>query len=399
MMRKTRKAKRAKTYQYTSQPLGWNLSTPVTYSKEDAYVQTTRATNLQVNSSLPFNAEPVLSVLVSNLITPVTEYFVRNHGPVPLPTGSGDQMDYQFVTELPSGIYTRTLRQVMDGSPVARSEATLICAGNRRNELSKIIPIDGVPWDSGAIGNAVWGGVSLRLFLLSILKPGDYIQDAHVEFEGADYSPEEEREGTPGLGFVASVPLHHILCDMENRILLCVYQNEMPLTPDHGWPLRAIIPGFIGARSVKWLKRMTLRRGHATSYFMLQDYKLYSPDVIDEPSSDQWQNLPPIMDYPVNSIIGKVERTDTALKVAGYAVAGGGRTIVRVRVNNTEASLIEPNPYTWALWTVDLCANTTEKICCVAMDNAGNSQPTESVWNIGGVLANGVDCVTFKNKI
>jgi sulfite oxidase len=387
-------SRRVRARKLEATAIGWTLITPHEYKDEEAYVASTRSRTLKVNGEQPFNAEPDLEVLVGPiqkpaLVTPVENYYVRNHGPVPLPR-STDQSTFQFQIDMGPVSHTRTVGQLYGEFPATTSECTLMCAGNRRNELSEICPIDGVPWDSGAIGNSVWGGISLRRVLTALL-PRDLGPDVHVEFEGADFSPEEAENGRPHLGFLSSMSLLTVLSDLEDRILLCTEQNGIPLTPDHGWPLRLIVPGVIGARSVKWLKRISLRRGPSDGFFVLQDYKIYPPKLL-KPTAADWLSLPPVFDYPVTAVISHVQKGESYATVTGYAAAGGGRSIIRVQVNGVEAKISEPNRFTWALWQANLPGPVKGTVCCVATDDAGNRTPDKSTWNVGGILANGIDC-------
>ena len=137
--------------------------------------------------------------------------------------------------------------------------ATLQCAGNRRAGLMAIRDIPGeAPWGPGATGTATWTGVALAdVLALAGPRPGA----AHVGFEGADSCP----EASPPQRFGGSIPL-----DKARRpeVLLAWAMNGEPLPPVHGAPLRVVVPGYIGARSVKWLERIEVARaspGRATS--------------------------------------------------------------------------------------------------------------------------------------
>jgi sulfite oxidase len=95
-----------------------------------------------------------------------------------------------------------------------------------------------------------------------------HLESTYVELESADISPEETSLGST-LGYAAGLPLGYVL-NRKNEVLLSYQMNGVDLTQAHGFPLRAIVPGQIGARSVKWLYKVTLLPQPSSSYFMQQ---------------------------------------------------------------------------------------------------------------------------------
>jgi Oxidoreductase molybdopterin binding domain len=147
------------------------------------------------------------------------------------------------------------------------------CAGNRRQGLMEAYPIPGeMPWGAGAIGNARWTGVPLREVLLAA---GVEEGARHVAFAGLD---EIEEGWSPNYG--SSIPVEK---GMGPEVLLAYEMNDEPLRPEHGFPLRAVVPGYIGARSVKWLSGIALQDAPSDNYFQAQQYKLFPPYVTGEP--------------------------------------------------------------------------------------------------------------------
>jgi sulfite oxidase len=200
----------------------------------------------------------------------------------------------------------------------------MTCAGNRRVEFNKIKPVGGVQWGAGAIGNAQWGGARLS----EVLKAAGLKADAkHIWFEGMDEVP----HGQETIGFGGSIPLTKALADTAAmpRALLSYEMNGEPLTPDHGFPLRSVVPGYIGARSVKWLGRIVVSDRPSPNHYVAGAYKLVTEDT---PLA--WDEAGVIYNYAVNSVIagvtvesqgssraGKV--TDLKMQIMGYALPNG----------------------------------------------------------------------------
>lgn len=139
--------------------------------------------------------------------------------------------------------------------------ATLACAGNRRAELLRVRQIPGKePWAHGAISTAQWCGVRLA----DILQAADVHIDEglHVAFD----APDVAEEARPIQPYGSSIPLSKAL---SPEVLLAWQMNSEPLPRAHGGPVRVVVPGFIGARSVKWVTAITVQPGASQSTFRL----------------------------------------------------------------------------------------------------------------------------------
>jgi sulfite oxidase len=194
--------------------------------------------------------------------------------------------------------------------------------------------------------------------------------------------------------------------------------NGKPLTPAHGFPLRVIIPGVLGARSVKWLNRVTLQLDHSPSFYQQRDYKILPPEAINsEIAKKYWNSIPPMVDMPVNSIVGTPKSNSTVhidndgfVEVRGYAVPAGKHGPVRkVEISidggatwldasldfgrygglNTE-EMRKRVKWAWCLWTVKVKLEKGEgrSIVSRATDFGGNVQLQKGVWNLRGVAYN-----------
>ena len=199
--------------------------------------------DLIVHEEEPFNAETPPAALAEGPLTATDAFYVRGHGAVPEIDSAVWRVRVHGLVERELDLSLTTLREAFR----ERTEtATLQCAGNRRAGLIGVRDIPGeAPWGPGATGTATWPGVALADVLALAGPLGDA---AHVGFEGADVSHEAE----PIQRFGGSIPLDKA-CRPE--VILAWAMNGDPLPRVHGAPLRVVVPGYIGARSVKWLER------------------------------------------------------------------------------------------------------------------------------------------------
>ena len=189
------------------------------------------------SSGKPFNAEPPVQMLADQFLTPNDMFFVRNHLPVPCVCVDDFTLDLELSTGSPSLTYDQLTKFPK------RSVTTVIqCAGNRRSEMVKIKPVKGLNWGSAAISNAKFSGVSLNELLQHHGVDIDTVRGKYIIFEGLDTQP----DGSP---YGASIPLE-LARLLKNEIIIAYEMNGQPLPRDHGYPLRIIIPGVVGARQV-----------------------------------------------------------------------------------------------------------------------------------------------------
>ncbi len=142
--------------------------------------------------------------------------------------------------------------------------AVMQCAGNRRADMLAVAPVSGDPWAPGAIGNAEWTGVRLADVLRAAGIDAD--DGRHVAFESHDRIADTDTR------FGASIPLAKALAP---ETLLAFAMNGEPLAPEHGHPLRVVVPGFAGIRSPKWLARITVQDRPSDNPMQADDYKLF----------------------------------------------------------------------------------------------------------------------------
>jgi sulfite oxidase len=356
--------------------------------------ETVDAEELITRQASPWNAEPRLDRLTDSWITPIRHFFVRSHGPVPRIDAAAYRLSVEGLVDRP---VTLGLPDLAGGFSRAMVAATLICAGNRRNELSRIKSVGGVQWDAGAIGNAEWSGLKLGdLLRRAGLKSGA----RYVWFEGLD-EPAVQGQSTR---FGASIPIEKAI---RAETLVALEMNGRPLSPQHGYPVRAVVPGYIGARSVKWLSRIVVADRPTVNYFSAHDYKLFPPEVTVETA--KWEEREPILEVVLSSAICRPLAKESVpagrIRVQGYAISPGnadeavaqvevspdnGRTWVRAELQG------EAVPFTWRLWETALDLGPGERTLAVrATDSRGRTQPEKPVWNFKGYLCDGWHRVTI----
>ncbi len=348
---------------------------------------------LIVLSKTPYNAEPALDSLVAEQITPLELFYVRNHGPIPDSKASNGTLTIEGLVDKPGKL---SLAEIKKRFEAAETEATLTCAGNRRREYNAEFPdqkVGGVQWDAGAIGNARWKGA----WLADVLEAAGIKPDAkHVWFEGAD--PIKEKDGSEA-PFGGSIPLDKALRkdDQSSHGALMVWEmNGQPLTAEHGAPLRMVVPGFIGARSVKWLKRIVVSDRPSPNHYLAEAYKLVQTD-----SKEEAHRQEPIYPFVLNAAICRPSDGSEAkpgmVRLAGYALPSGssGARIEKIEIRSggkvlAAARLGESRPDCWTLWQAEVKLEPgKQKLAVVATDSDGKTQPERPDWNLKGYNYNG----------
>lgn len=335
----------------------------------------------------PRNGEPELNQLIQSWITPNKHFYVRSHAPNP----KIDAGRFRLRVE---GQVHKTLSLTLDDLgrfPQHTITATLTCAGNRRIEFNQEAKVGGVQWGSGAIGNARWTGVALA----DVLEQAGLKDTArHVWFEGLD----QIAKGDKTIPFGASIPIEKALSDTAAMgALLVTKMNGETLPIDHGYPLRTVVPGYIGARSVKWLGKIVVSDRKSPNHYVATAYK-----IIKKADSLDWAEAGPIYRYPINAAIASQAKGATLkagpLKLAGYVLPTGimGSRIERVQVSvdagkswKTATLTGQQADYCWRLWEaeVQIGANTKELIVR-ASDSSGGFMPARVPWNAKGYLQN-----------
>jgi sulfite oxidase len=337
-----------------------------------------------VHEEEPFNAETGPAALAEGPLTATDAFYVRGHGAVPDIDAAAWRLRVHGLVERELDLSLATLREAFREREVT---ATLQCAGNRRAGLIAIRDIPGeAPWGPGATGTARWSGVALAdvLALAGPLHDG-----THVGFDGADLSPEAK----PPQRFGGSIPLGKA-CRPE--VLLAWGMNGEPLPAVHGAPLRVVVPGYIGARSVKWLERIEVRSRPWQGYFQHVVYRLLPEDGTPGPGAGMPLGLVALNADVLSPADGETVPAGP-VEVRGYAFAGGERHVARVDVSLdgarwTQAELLDDlGPWAWRQWRITLeLAPGAHEIVVRAWDSSAATQPEDeaALWNPKGYVNN-----------
>jgi len=345
-----------------------------------------RDKDLLVHGTDPPNAEGKLDTLLKSWITPNKHFYVRSHAPAPKIDASAFRLQ---VVGLVNKELSLSAAEVQERFEQHEQIATLTCAGNRRSEHSKIKEVGGVQWQAGAIGNAQWKGGALR----DLLKAAGVKPEAkHVWFEGVD---EIERKDKL-IPFGGSIPLKTAMGPPHQGALVAYGMNGQPLPVDHGFPLRTVVPGFIGARSVKWLGKIIVSDRPSTNHYLATAYKL-----VQEGAAEEWAAADPLYHFALNSVIctplGNAQVKRGKIDVAGFALpSGGGNTIEHVEVATNDSGgftkavlLADSRPNCWRFWKASIpVTKDTRELVVRAVDSSGKRQPAKPMWNLKGYMFN-----------
>ena len=345
--------------------------------------------DLIVHSHEPLNAEPPLALLRAAFTTPQSSFYIRCHGAVPELDEARHRLRVGGLVGTPLDLSVAGLQSRFAPRTVA---AVLQCAGNRRADLQQVAPTTGDAWQGGAIGHADWTGAALRDVLLAAgasTGPG-----LHVVLSGEDTM---EVKGAP-VRYEVSVAMEKA---MDGDVLLAWAMNGEALAPEHGHPLRAVVPGYAGVRSAKWLSAVTVQGAPAASPVQQRDYKLLPPHMTaaDAGQDANWLPGVPINEMPLNAVICEpapgARLPSGPSPVRGYAVASG-RQVVRVDVSSdggrhwVQAALEQGSGrWDWVFWSATLELRPgAHDLAVRAWDSAGQTMPAQpgDTWNIKGYL-------------
>ena len=273
--------------------------------------------------------------------------------------------------------------------PAVTHAVTLECAGNGRARLSPR-PIS-QPWLLEAVGTAEWTGVPLRALLEEA-----GVEDGAIEvaFRGLDRGV----EGGRAQSYERSLPLEEA---RREEVLLAYAMNGQPLLPQHGFPLRLVVPGWYGMTSVKWLERLTVLDTPFEGYQQAHSYRVrHAPGEAGEPL-ERMEPRSLMIPPGVPEFATRERRLEPGPVVVRGRAWSGRAEVARVELSHdggvswSDARLgPAPSRWAWRSWEWEWDARPgSHELCCRATDAAGTAQPLEAPWNLGGYANNEVQRV------
>jgi DMSO/TMAO reductase YedYZ molybdopterin-dependent catalytic subunit len=261
---------------------------------------------------------------------------------------------------------------------------TMECAGNGRAQLEPHVVSQ--PWLTEAVGTMEWTGVPVAALLEEAGLAGDALE---VVFTGLDRGVE---------GGVEQLYERSLSTGEASNGLLAYACNSEPLPPQHGFPLRLIVPGWYGMTSVKWLQRITVVAEPSEGYQMVTGYRLRRDE--DDPGTPVTRIEPRSLIAPpgIPDFMTRRRFLPPGPVVLEGRAWSGWDPIERVEVSVDggaswrDAELGEPpGPAAWAPWRLEWEAPVGEHVLCArAHDAGGRSQPDAPPWNVGGYANNAI---------
>ena len=315
--------------------------------------------------------------------------------------------------EIEGGKLTLSMDDLKNKFDSINIPVALACDGNRRKELNMIKRSKGFNWGAGAVSCAYWKGPLLRDVLIAAGIPEHDMPESHrywVNFEGAD----EPSEGK----YATCIPFAYAM-DPTNDVILAYEMNDVPLPPDHGYPVRLVIPGYVGGRCVKWLKKIWISDKENDSHYHIWDNRVL-PSFITEKDGEfaevgfhhpdtacNEQNLNSVIVKPAQGekIALSQAKKGRTYRVEGYAYDGGGHQVQRVEISldggETWLYCIRKFPdapirhgkkfWTWLHWYIDIEIThllRAQNITVRCFNVFKNTQPEKPSWNTMGMMNN-----------
>ncbi|PKS12473.1 hypothetical protein jhhlp_000679 [Lomentospora prolificans] len=370
---------------------------------------------IRLTGKHPLNAQPPPELLYgAGLITPNDIHYVRNHGAVPRLLWEFHQLDIH----VENGKMALSMDDLVSQFRTINIPVLLACDGNRRGELNRIRKSKGFTWGAAGVSCAYWRGALLRDVLIAAGQADPYGPDADpnsekrlwVNFSGAD----ELSDGT----YETCIPLDYAM-DPTNDVILAFEMNNEALPADHGYPVRLVIPGWVGGRCVKWLQKIWISDKENDSYYHIYDNRVLPSSITDNDSDEAkaMYNNPDTAcnEQVLNSVIVKpahgermplkdLHKGDT-YRVEGFAFSGGGHPVQRVELSHDGGDTwhycqrkFPDRPirhgrkfWGWVFWHVDLPVSElvgAKSLAVRAWNALKCTQPEKPIWNIMGMMNN-----------
>ncbi|MEM7130800.1 MAG: molybdopterin-dependent oxidoreductase [Chloroflexota bacterium] len=329
--------------------------------------------------------------LFTSFITPAEHFFVCNSVKTPMIDPA------KYVLEITGDGVERTLQLTLDDLlklPAHTVISYLECAGSQRNLFKEVLgkqsqsdELNMTPWMLGGVGNAIWTGVSLHTVL----------ELAGVKSSAVDVNPKGLDKEAPEGGISRPIPIEKAL---DPDTILAYLMNGELLPPDHGFPVRLLVPGWIGSNSVKWVGSITVSSQKIWVQRNTKNYVLVGPEwPADEYAPARGgtittQNVKSSLAHPWNAPL-----QPGVQEICGVARSPHGRLsqvewCVRNEAGETTdwqpATLLPPNlQYAWVRFAFEWNAIPGKwAILTRATDEFGHSQPEEVPFNLEGYLFN-----------
>ncbi|HEY8670542.1 MAG TPA: sulfite oxidase [Terriglobales bacterium] len=321
---------------------------------------------------------------IDSYLTPTELFYIRSHFPTPALDRASYQLRIDGAVRRPFALSYDELRSM----PSETRVATLECAGNSRVFL--VPQVQGAQWELGAVSNAEWTGVPLR----ALLERADLSEDAcEIVLEGADRgTPKEEPVPPEPISYAWSLPRAKA---MQPEVLIAYQMNGRDLPRDHGFPVRAIVPGHYGMASVKWLKGIQAVREPFHGYWQTSDYAYWA-------SMDGKPVRRPLGEMKLKSEIARPRVYETVAPNRIYTVSGAAWTgetdVTEIAVSTdggrtwAEAEFLDPvRRHAWRRWKFDWLTPKEPgqyTLLARAKDANGLIQPDKHDQNYGTYVIN-----------
>src|SRR4051794_11910536 len=342
-----------------------------------------RSPGLIIRQKEPKNLETPVDQ-VSSFLTPTALFYIRSHYPAPKLELGSYQLRIDGAVRTPISLSYHELRDM----PSETRVATLECAGNGRVFL--VPQMEGAQWGLGAVGNAEWTGVPLA----ALLERAGLADDAcEIVLEGADRGTPTEKPVPPGpIAYARGLPRSKA----TSREVLVAYQmNGQDLPLDHGYPVRAIVPGHYGMASVKWLTHLHAVREPFHGYWQTSDYGYW--DQVDGKPVRRGLGEIQLKSEMTRPSPGEVLAPNQAYTIVGAAWTGESEvTEIAVSTDGgqswAEAEFIDPpQRYAWRRWKLDWLTPSQPgqyTLLARAKDANGSVQPDGHDPNYGSYVIN-----------
>ena len=321
---------------------------------------------------------------IDSYLTPNELFYIRSHFPIPNLDRASYQLRIDGAVRRPLALSYEELRSMRSETQVA----TLECAGNSRVFL--VPQVQGAQWELGAVSNAEWTGVPLR----ALLERADVQEDAcEIVLDGADRgTPKEEPIPPEPISYAWSLSRAKAL---QPEVLIAYQMNGRDLPRDHGFPVRAIVPGHYGMASVKWLTGIRAVREPFHGYWQTSDYAYWG-------SMDGKPVRRALGEMQLKSEIARPRVYETLALNRIYTVSGaawaGETDVTEIAVSTDggqtwgEAEFLDPvRRHAWRRWKFDWLTPKEPgqyTLLARAKDAGGLFQPDRHDRNYGTYVIN-----------